>query len=155
MAEIAATSCVEKREEATVAEEAASAPQTAGDMLRSLKPHDVEGHFTLAGMLNQAGDFNGARFLYHRCLVIDPNYISAAYNLANLLYTRFHEYSEAEVFYRRAIDVDATHLPSLCNYGSVFINQSIKRINQSIITPSSYSFYSSCTLLPLIPPGLS
>ena len=111
--------------EATVAEEAASAPQTAGDMLRSLKPHDVEGHFTLAGMLNQAGDFNGARFLYHRCLVIDPNYISAAYNLANLLYTRFHEYSEAEVFYRRAIDVDATHLPSLCNYGSVSsINQS-------------------------------
>ena len=84
---------------------------------------DAKGHYDLAGMLNQANDFNGARFLFHRCLVIDPNYVSAAFNLANLLYTVFNEFAEAEMFYRRAIDCDPTHLASLCNYGTLLKNE--------------------------------
>ena len=50
-------------------------------------------------------------------------YVSAAFNLANLLYTVFNEFAEAEMFYRRAIDCDPTHLASLCNYGTLLKNE--------------------------------
>ena len=103
--------------------EAERKEMSASEMLRSLKPTDAEGHYNLAGMLNSAGDYAGARFLYHRTLVINPNHVSAAYNLGNLLYTVFGEFSEAEIYYRRAIDVDSKHLPSLCNYGTLLKNE--------------------------------
>jgi len=82
----------------------------------SLNPSNAKYLCKYARLLDENDDVKGAEAAYQAALSMDPTFVDAYVNLANLYLEVGESYEKSEVLYERALELNSTHVTALCSY---------------------------------------
>jgi tetratricopeptide (TPR) repeat protein len=82
----------------------------------AIDPADAPAHYTLAYVLNEKGDLDGAEAQYLKAIEIDPRHADAHFNLGVLLNDK-GDLAGAEAAYLKAIEIDPHYVAAHFNLG--------------------------------------